>query len=157
MVQGITELEHALALNPNLALAHAFIGIAKQYLGRAAEMEAHVHEALRLSPRDELANCWMSWVGLAKLLLGADIEAVVWLRRSLNTNSNYPIAHFELAAALALLGTLDEARAAVKEGLALDPTFTIRRLKSATVSDNSIFREQGRRVIRGMRIAGVPQ
>jgi cation diffusion facilitator CzcD-associated flavoprotein CzcO len=61
------------------------------------------------------------------------------------------------AAALAHLGKLDEARPAVKEGLALDPTFTIRRLKSATVSDNPTFREQGRRVIQGMRIAKVPE
>ena len=45
----------------------------------------------------------------------------------------------------------------VKAGLALDPTFTIRRLKSATVSDDPAFREQGRRVIQGMRIAGVPE
>ena len=157
VAQGIAECEHALALNPNLANAHALIGVAKVFVGRAAETEAHVHEALRLSPRDEGAHLWMSWVGLAKLLLGADAEAVVWLRRSLNTNPNYPIAHFELAAALAHLGRLDEARPAVKEGLALDPTFTIRRLKSATVSDDPTFREQGRRVIQGMRIAGVPE
>ena len=45
----------------------------------------------------------------------------------------------------------------MKAGLALDPTFTIRRLKSATVSDDPTFREQGRRVIQGMRIAGVPE
>jgi predicted Zn-dependent protease len=87
----------------------------------------------------------------------SDAEAVVWLRRSLNTSPNYPVAHFELAAALAHLGKLDEARTAVKAGLALDPTFTIRRLKSATVSDDPTFREQGRRVIQGMRIAGVPE
>jgi tetratricopeptide (TPR) repeat protein len=93
--QGIAECEHALALNPNLAEAHASIGVAKVYLGRAAETETHVHEALRLSPRDEGAHRWMSWVGLAKLLLGADAEAVVWLRRSLNTSPNYPVAHFE--------------------------------------------------------------
>jgi TolB-like protein/Flp pilus assembly protein TadD len=155
--QGIAECEHALALNPNLADARAFIGVAKVYVGRATETEALVHEALRLSPSDESAHRWMSWVGLAKLLLGANAEAVVWLRRSLTTNPNYPIAHFELAAALAHLGKLHEARAAVKEGLALDPTFTIRRLKSATASDDPTFREQGRRVIQGMHIAGVPE
>ena len=116
---------------PEFGRSSCSIGVAKVFVGRAAETEAHVHEALRLSPRDEGAHRWMSWVGLAKLQLGADAEAVVWLRRSLKTNPNYPIAHFELAAALAHLGKMDEARAAVKEGLALDPTFTIRRLKSA--------------------------
>ena len=155
--QGIAECEQALALNRNLAEAHAFIGIGKVFVGRAAETEAHVHEAMRLSPRDEGAYRWMSWVGVAKLQLGADAEAVVWLRRGLRANPNYPISHFQLAAALAFLGKLDEARAAVKDGLALDPTFTIRRLKSVPFSDDPTFLEGGKRIIRGMRIAGVPE
>jgi tetratricopeptide (TPR) repeat protein len=117
--QGISECEHALALNPNLAEAHAFIGIGKIFVGRAAETEAHIHEALRLSPRDEGAARWMNWAGLAKLHLGADAEAVELQYRCLKANPNFPIAQFQLAAALALLGELDEARAARKAGLAL--------------------------------------
>jgi len=137
--RGIAEFEHALALNPNLAEAHASIGFGKICIGRAAETEAHIHEALRLSPRDEGAHRWMSVVGLAKLMLGADAEAVLWLHRSLNANRNHPITHFQLAAALAYLGELDQARAAVKAGLAVDPTFTIRRLKSVSFSDDPTF------------------
>src|SRR5271166_5723143 len=50
--QGIDELNQALALDTNLAFAHAQIGFAKLVLGRAEETEAHVLEAMRLSPRD---------------------------------------------------------------------------------------------------------
>ncbi len=46
--QGIAELERALAIDRNLAEAHAFIGIAKCFLGRGEETEGHVHNALRL-------------------------------------------------------------------------------------------------------------
>ena len=155
--QGIAECEHALALNRNLAEARAVIGVAKVFVGRAAETEAHIHEALRLSPRDEGAHRWMSWVGFAKLHLRADAEAVEWLRQCLKANPNYPVAHFELAAALAHLGKLDEARAAAKEGLALDPTFTIRRLKQLPFSDNPTFRAGAKRLTQGMRMAGVPE
>ena len=98
--------------------------LAKYFIGRAEETEAHIHEALRLSPRDIFAYRWMLFVGIAKLHLGADAEAVAWLRRSIEANRNYPLAHFHLAAALALLGQLDEARAAAQAGLALDPGFT---------------------------------
>jgi TolB-like protein/class 3 adenylate cyclase len=108
--QGIAECEHALALDRNLAYAHAFIGIAKTYTGRAAETEAHIQEALRLSPRDIFAYYWMMFLGNAKSFLGADAEAVMWLRRSIDANRNLPFAHFNLAAALAQLGQLDEAR-----------------------------------------------
>src|SRR6202045_2426 len=50
--RGIAELERALAIDHNLAYAHAYIGIAKCFLGRAEETEMHVKDALRLSPRD---------------------------------------------------------------------------------------------------------
>jgi hypothetical protein len=76
-------------------------------IGRGAETEGHIQEAFRLSPRDTGAFRWMHYVGTAKLALGADAEAVAWLRRSLEANRNNPVAHFHLAAALALLGSLD--------------------------------------------------
>jgi hypothetical protein len=68
---GIAECEHALKLDPNLAHAHATIGLGKIYVGRAQETEAHIGEALRLSPRDAMAYLWMSWAGIAKNYLGS--------------------------------------------------------------------------------------
>jgi TolB-like protein/class 3 adenylate cyclase len=157
--QGIAECEQALALDRNLARAHGLIGLAKYFLGRGAETEAHVNEAFRLSPRDTVAHRWMIWVGLAKAQLGADAEAVVWLRRGLDANRNYSVTHFDIAAALARLGNLDEARAAVNAGLALDPRFTIRRYRDVTYanSDNPTYRAGRQRIIEGMRMAGVPE
>ena len=52
--QGIAECERALALDRNLADAHALSVSPSLYIGRGAETEAHIHEALRLSPRDIL-------------------------------------------------------------------------------------------------------
>ena len=157
--QGIAECEHALALNRNSAGAHALFGHAKYLLGRGAETEAHINEALRLSPRDTTAHRWMAIVGMAKAQLNADIEAVVWLRRGLDANRNNSNAHFQLAAALARLGELDEARAEVQAGLALDPNFTIHRYRDATNarSDSPTFLAGRDRAIDGMRLAGVPE
>jgi len=56
-----------------------------------------VQEALRLSPPDTGACRWTHILGATKLVLGADAEAVVWLRRCLEANRNYPMAHFQLA------------------------------------------------------------
>jgi tetratricopeptide (TPR) repeat protein len=157
--QGIAECEQALALDRNLAGAHALIGYAKFLLGRGVETEIHILEALRLSPRDVLACRWFLVIGLAKRQLNADAEAVVWLRRSLDTNRNYSLAHFLLAAVLAWLGELDEARAKVQAELALDPSFTIRRFRDASnaQSDHPTFLAGCDRAIEGMRLAGVPE
>jgi len=156
-VQGIAECERALALDRNLADAHGFIGLAKFFLGRSEETEAHIHEALRLSPRDNNAYRWFMFAGLAKLFLGADVEAAAWLRRSIEANRNHPVTHCYLAAALALLGSLDEARAAAQAGLVLNPTFTLRRYRARVASDSMAYLAGRERVYEGMRIAGVPE
>jgi TolB-like protein/class 3 adenylate cyclase/Tfp pilus assembly protein PilF len=154
---AIAECERALTLNRNIAGAHAQIGIAKLFVGRGEETESHIHEALRLSPRDTDAFSWFAFVGFAKLYLGTDEAAVAWLRRSIDANRNYPVAHFALAAALAHRGRLDEARSAVRAGLALNPAFTISRFRAGTPSDNPTFLFQRERVYDGMRKAGVPE
>jgi len=155
--QSIAEFEQSLALDRNLARAHALIGLAKLFLGRGEETEPHVNEAFRLSPRDTFAPEWLIYVGLAKVQLGADAEAVSWMRRGLDANRNYSLAHFQLAAAFARLGKLDEGRAAVNSGLALDPSFTIRRFRANAPSDNPIYLAGRERLVEGMRLAGVPE
>ena len=137
--QGIAECERALNLNPNLAQAHAYIGYAKYLLGLGSETEAHVTEALRLSPRDTFAYLWLLFVGSGKFQIEAYAEAAEWARRSIEANRNFPMAHFQLAAALAQLGKMSEARTAMKEGLALHPGFTMRRFRSYLSSDHPIF------------------
>jgi hypothetical protein len=99
----------------------------------------------------------MHFVGVAKMHLGADAEAVSWERRSIEANRNFPIAHFGLASALALLGALDEARTAAKAGLALDPDFTIHRFRNSRLSDNPTVLAGQDRFCEGMRMAGVPE
>jgi TolB-like protein len=158
VVQGIAEFENVLALDRNSAFAHAVIGFAMYLLGRAAETEAHINEALRLSPRDTQAHRWMAWVGIAKVTLNADTEAVAWLRRSLEANRNYSVQHFYLAAVLVRLGEIDQARAAVQAGLALDPNFTICRFRAGNAwSDNPAVLAGRERQCEGMRLAGVPE
>jgi hypothetical protein len=64
-----------------------------------------------------------------------------------------------LANALAQLGRLDEARSAVKAGLALNPTYTISRDRAvwAAVSDNPRYLAQIEPFFEGLRKAGLPE
>jgi TolB-like protein len=157
VIQGIAECEQALALDRNLANAHGSIGFGKYLLGRAEETETHIGVALRLSPFDINAFRWLLIVGSAKIQLGADAEAATWLRRSIEANRSYHLAHFYLAAVLALLGDLDHARTALRVGLAIDPRFNLRRFRTSIVSDNPVCRAGRERIHEGMRMAGVPE
>jgi TolB-like protein/class 3 adenylate cyclase len=157
--QGIAECEHSLALDRNLAAAHSAIGLGRIFIGRAEETEAHVGEALRLSPRDTLAYIWMTFVGVAKLYLGSCEQAISCFRRTIEANRNYPLAYFHLAAALAQVGRLDEARSAVQAGLMLNPAFTLSRASAnwTAMSDDPTYLAQLEPILEGLRKAGVPE
>jgi hypothetical protein len=64
-----------------------------------------------------------------------------------------------LGAALAQLGRLGEARSAVKFGLALNPAFTLSRVRAGWTSftDDPTFLAQLEPIFEGMRNAGVPE
>ncbi|MGO9420387.1 tetratricopeptide repeat protein [Roseiarcus sp.] len=156
-LQGIRSCERALELDRNLAAAHAQIGDIKLLLGQPEETEAHIQEALRLSPRDRDVYLWCMFAGLAKFQLGREEEAVDWLRRSIEADRNYPSSHFILGAALAHLGGLPEALSEAQAGLAMNRTFTIARLRASVPSDNPARIAELERVIDGLRKAGAPE
>jgi Flp pilus assembly protein TadD len=156
VAQGIAQCERALALDRNLASAHGSIGLAKYGIGQGVETETHIREALRLSPRDAYAPLWMMYAGVAKLWLGDDAGAVTWLRWSVETNRTNALAQFYLAAALAQLGELEEARAIGQAGLALFPGFTISRYRASATSTHAAYLAGRERTYEGLRMAGIP-
>jgi hypothetical protein len=64
-----------------------------------------------------------------------------------------------LAAALARLDRLDEARSAVKAGLALHPSFSMSRARSSWTarSDDPTYLAQLEPIFEGLRMAGLPE
>ena len=101
----------------------------------------------------------MNTAGSAKLHLGSYEQAVAWFRRAIEANRNYPHPNFELGFALTQLGRLDEARSAVRAGLALNPAFSISRLRATwtAMTDDPTHLAQIDRVLEGMRKAGLPE
>jgi len=156
-LQGIAECQRALELDHNFATAHALIGHAKHQLGRSAETEAHVNDAVRLSPRDAFLHWWMYWLGWAKLALDDCEAAASCFQRSIEVNRNNSMGHLGLAATLVQLGRLDEAKAALQQGLALDPHLTLSRLRRNTANPGSASLRGRDRFIESLRIAGMPE
>jgi tetratricopeptide (TPR) repeat protein len=154
---GVRQCERALELDRNLAGAHAQIGNGKLRLGRAEETEAHVQEALRLSPRDPHAYLWCMFAGLAKFQLGKEEEAIAWMRRSIDANRSFPSSHFLLAATLARLGRLPEARSEARAGLAINPAFTLSRFRANASVSGPFAIADLERYVGGLREAGVPE
>src|SRR5262249_7619841 len=99
----------------------------------------------------------MSSAGTSMLHLAKDEAAATWFRRAVEANRNFAFTHLSLAAALMHLGRRDEAHAAARAGLALEPGFTIARFRAGARSDNPTYLSGRERIYDGMRRAGIPE
>ena len=114
--QGISEFERALAIDRNLAAAHAFIGLAQNFVGRGEEAAGHIEDALRLSPRDTAVYLWRSFNGSVKVFLAKDEEAVGELRRAIEANRNFSARAFLPRRRLGGIGSPRRSAARSKRG-----------------------------------------
>jgi tetratricopeptide (TPR) repeat protein len=85
-------------VDPNLAEAHAIIGVAKSVIGRFEETESHIEEAIRLSPRDKYFSAWLVIACIAQLYLGNDDKAVTCFRAPLKSVEIIPELNITLPA-----------------------------------------------------------
>ena len=155
--QALTAFERAIALDPNLAVAHNYVGQIKVFLGRANEAAEHTLRAIELSPRDPQLALWYYQLALTYIHEQRYDEAVKWGRRSVEVNPNLRYPYRILAAALALSGQVDEARTIAAAMLRRYPKETIRTFLTREPWPNSVYRAGQEREIMGMRLAGIPE
>jgi tetratricopeptide (TPR) repeat protein len=155
--QALAAFERAITLDPNLAVAHNYVGQIKVFLGRANEAAEHTLRAIELSPRDPQLALWYYQLALTYIHQQRYDEAVEWGRRSVQVNPNLRYPYRVLAAALALSGRVDEARTIAAEMLRRYPKETIRAFLTRETCANSVYRAGQEREILGMRLAGIPE
>lgn len=100
----------------------------------------------------------MHIVGLSKLALGKDDQAVTWYRRSIELNRNYFLSHCFLAAALVGIGQPEEAGTSIKVALELNLVVLIARLRRVirTATDAPAVLAYAERVSDNLRKIGMP-
>ena len=152
------ELETAIALDPNQASGHRQLGVTLMFLGQPEAAIPQLEKSTRLSPHDPFIALSYNALGRCHLFLGQVDEAIDLLRKARATSPRYYFVHLNLAAALGLRGDLNEARAALAEGVKLRPELnSLARLRATVVSDNPEYlrlREKTTEV--GLRRAGMP-
>ncbi|QKD03475.1 winged helix-turn-helix domain-containing protein [Mesorhizobium loti] len=124
---AFTALEAALAISPSSALTYILGSVV---LGWGAEAERAIdwsERGMRLSPFDPWAFAAFDAQAMSHLLRGRYDEACRAAYKSVQANPAHSITYVQLAAALAKLGRLQEARAAAARVLELQPTFRYSR------------------------------
>jgi TolB-like protein/class 3 adenylate cyclase/cytochrome c-type biogenesis protein CcmH/NrfG len=154
--QALVAFERAIALDPNLAVAHNYVGQIKVFLGRASEAAEHTRKAIQLSPRDPQLAEWYYQLAITYIHQQRYNEAVEWARRGVQVNPNLRYPYRVLAAALALSGRVDEARTVAAEMLRRYPKENISAFLTREPWTDPVYRAGQNREIAGMRLAGIP-
>ena len=141
--KGIAELERAVSLDPNFALGQARLASAytQQFFYNASDPELErrafisIQKALTINP--DLAEAYLARAQLIwNLRNGFPHERTIAdLRRAIANNPNLAEAHIELGKLYSHIGLIDNAIAANRHALVLDPLSTAarQRLISALV------------------------
>ena len=109
--KAISEYETALALNRNLVYAIWALGRCKTSIGKIDESIPFQEQAIRLGPRDSGISEHYFRIGEAHLLQSRLDQAIAWLEKSCRASPEVWYVHAWLAAAYALIGDLQRARA----------------------------------------------
>jgi adenylate cyclase len=155
--QALAAFERAIAIDPNLAVAHNYVGQIKVFLGRASEAAEHTLKAIQLSPRDPQLAEWYYQLAITYIHQQRFDEAVEWARRGVQVNPNLRYPYRVLAASLALSGRVDEARMVAAEMLRRYPKETIGTFLTREPWTDPVYRAGQDREIAGMRLAGIPE
>ncbi|MBM3556616.1 MAG: tetratricopeptide repeat protein, partial [Alphaproteobacteria bacterium] len=146
-----------LELNRNHAPAYFFYGLNLTRLGRPQDTIAWVERALALSPRDPLRSVFHSAIARARIALGDDVPAIEAARQGIATNRDHPHNHAVLAGALAHLGRVDEAKAALAEFQRVQPDITVSRYRYNLTSNEPLAMKGYERLMAGLAKAGLPE
>jgi TolB-like protein/Tfp pilus assembly protein PilF len=147
--EAVDSAEAGLAINPNFARLYCARAMAEIPLGRFKEATSDVREAMRLSPQDPEVGWWHQLLAGAELGLGHYQAAIDNAKHAIDGGFRYVWPYATMASAYAQDGQMDEAKAALKEALRLNPKLNVKWFAPFTMPDG-VF-------LGGLRKAGLPE
>jgi len=151
---GITLIDRALVLNPNLASAWNASGFLRTFLNEGDLAIEHLRRAMRLDPLDHMSFHTLAVIALAHFL--ADRDDVAWpiAEQACRAQPKLVSALRIAAAANASAGRLKEAREFTAQALALDSKQRLSNL----IDRVGPFQPSGfAKYVMGLRLAGLPE
>ena len=156
--RAVQELERAVEIQgADFPGTHALLGAALAFTARPDEGIAAIDEAVRLSPDDPQRFVWEHYRGMTHFAAGRYLEARDAAQFALSFNANDSTnsragAYQTLAASLAQLGELKEARLALEQAVRLRPALTLEIASPYLAAGDP---EHHERLLEGLRLAGL--
>jgi adenylate cyclase len=121
LVRAKSEIDVALSLNPNFALAHSLSGTNRIYSGEPLEAIPKIEHAMRLDPA--LSSQFLHFLGMAYLLAGKYETASAVLKQRVVLVPQTDFTRALLASALGHLGEFEEAVRVWRELKEINPNY----------------------------------
>jgi DNA-binding winged helix-turn-helix (wHTH) protein/tetratricopeptide (TPR) repeat protein/TolB-like protein len=156
-VESLVTCARALSFDPWNGLALYLVGLGQIHLGRFEDALATFRQADRFDTPQVSRWTWLLGAGYANMLLGRPDDALQWLQRSIAITPASGRSHMNLAAAYQQMGQIEEAKAAMQEGLKLRPGTTALNVAPPMKNTSPAFVEAIDRIIKVMVGAGLPE
>lgn len=156
-VESLVTCSKILSLDPWNGGALYLIGLGQIYLGRFEDALATFQQADRFDTPRVSRWTWLLGAGWANLLLGRGEDAVPWLQRSIAITAGSGRTHMMLASAYQQAGRIEDAKAAMREGLKLRPETTRLNIAPSTKNASPVYLAATEPVIQRMVDAGLPE
>ena len=121
--KAIAAGERGVVLNPNGADNHCALGITLSFVGKPDEAIDHLKQAIRLDPFPEYY--YFIHMGRCYRMKGQYEEALSEFKKSLHVSPDNEYNYKQLASIYALLDRQEDAEAAAKKVLEVDPNFSV--------------------------------
>ena len=149
-----SQLQEALAANPNESLAWLYLSALYVYQDRPTQAADAALMAQLLSPLDPLRYYYDNFAAHALLAADRVPEALVMAQRSLSANPHHLLTWLVLIMGRALNQQIGQANLLARQLLQLDPAFSVEKfLKSYPGAASA----QGQRFADALRAAGLPE
>ena len=147
---GLADAFHAHEMNPNDPTVLRFLGALEAGQGDGERAIEHLHQALRLSPRQSRSHEIFQILSYACFIAKRYTEGIGWALRALNEVPTFPSTHSCLVYCLVGAGEIEKAKAAFSVGQRLAPIYFRGRLEGMS---NAARPEDRRRVQTFCRVA----
>ena len=118
---ALAEIERALSMSPNLAIAHGHRGATLIFAGRPKEGLTALETCIRLDPRDPYLAVRLLHVAAGLYFCGEYEASIVAAKRLIRSYPDFPMIYRWYAAALGQLGRPAEAKEALETAVSRAP------------------------------------
>jgi tetratricopeptide (TPR) repeat protein len=146
---GLKLSRSAVTANPNSPIALILCGTSEGLFGDLDRSEQCYRRVLKLSPNaPDIFNA-ITLLGTIEFMRGNDELAVEWCEPSLATFKEWPMTYWTLVPALALLGRVEEAKAALAKLMVIAPGTTLASIGAGAYPERFV------RFVEGFKLVGL--